>query len=145
MGTFENTINLALCHWQIDRLRLIPLIYSHMQSVNYCMSSSWTQLQGATPVFVDESIFLLLTPNKTRDLDDNEQKLTLAHIDLRGFISLFAESWESCEAGKQIEKPFKALITLFVQSIEFHLQNQRLVAQLISSWKHHLMLSGTTT
>ena len=42
---------------------------------------------------------------------------------------------------EQIEKPFKGLITLFLQSIEYNLQNKRSVAQLISSWKYHLQLS----
>ena len=42
---------------------------------------------------------------------------------------LISEAWKSREAEEHVEKSFKALVTPFQQSIEFHLQNLRLVVQ----------------
>lgn len=39
---------------------------------NSCLNDELHRPQCAAPVFVDEGIFLLLTPNNTQDLDDNE-------------------------------------------------------------------------
>lgn len=78
MICLEWIIPLARFLWQTGINSSHLLSFDHGRSylkrsrVNYWLAFSWTQLHCATPVFVDESIFPVLTPNHTRDLDDNE-------------------------------------------------------------------------
>lgn len=77
MKSLEHIMYLAAFIWQteINSSHLLSFDHGCWYSNISCvliMSFSLTQPQCATPVFVDEGIFLVLTPNNNRALDDNE-------------------------------------------------------------------------
>lgn len=66
------------------------------------ISFIWKEFQSATSVFGGNGIFLALSLYYKQDLDDNEYKLTLGHIDSWGLISWqLEEMFQSDEQRKE--------------------------------------------